>query len=66
MSNPVYRNTINLYCLKCKVTIDELTTELGISRDMVVSILKEETIVPIELIPKLCQIFKCEAKDLIL
>lgn len=60
------RNTINLYCLKCKVTIDDLVNELGISRDEVLSILKEETIVPQEIVPKLCKIFKCEPKDLIL
>ena len=60
------RNTINLYCLKCKVTIDDLVNELGISREEVLSILKEETIVPQEIVTKLCKIFKCEPKDLIL
>ena len=66
MSNQVYRNTINLYCLKYKVTIDDLAFELGISKDEVLSILKEETIVPQEIVPKLCKIFNCEPKDLIL
>lgn len=60
------RNTINLYCLKYKVTVDELAMQLGISRDETLRILKEETVVPSELLPKLCEIFKCEPKDLIL
>lgn len=60
------RNTINLYCLRNKVTVDELSLMLGISRDETLRILKEESVVPSELVPKLCRIFNCKPEDLIL
>ena len=60
------RNTINLYCLKCKITAQELAMRLGISLDDTRAILKEEKVVPSELVPKLCEIFNCHPKDLIL
>lgn len=60
------RNTINLYCLKYKVTIEELAYRLGISRDETLSILKEEIVVPSDKLPILCELFHCEPKDLIL
>lgn len=60
------RNTINLYCLKYKITVDELAFKLGISREKTLLILKEESVVPSELLPILCELFKCEPKDLIL
>jgi DNA-binding Xre family transcriptional regulator len=40
--------------------------KLGISLDDTRAILKEEKVVPSELVPKLCEIFKCQPKDLIL
>lgn len=60
------RNTINLYCLKCKITAQELAMRLGISLDDTRAILNEEKVVPSELVPKLCEIFNCQPKDLIL
>lgn len=60
------RNTINLYCLKYKITVGELAFKLGISREKTLLILKEESVVPSELLPILCELFKCEPKDLVL
>ena len=60
------RNTINLYCLANKIDIDTLTEYLEIDRTETIKILKEETIVPNELVQKLCILFHCEPKDLIL
>jgi DNA-binding Xre family transcriptional regulator len=60
------RNTINLYCLANKIDVDTLTEYLGIDRTETLKILKEETIVPNELVQKLCILFHCEPKDLIL
>lgn len=60
------RNTINLYCLANKIDVDTLTEYLGIDRTKTLKILKEETIVPNELVQKLCILFHCEPKDLIL
>jgi len=60
------RNTINLYCLANKIDIDTLTEYLGIDRTETLKILKEETIVPNELVQKLCILFHCEPKDIIL
>lgn len=59
------RNTVNLYCLKCKITADELAMRLGISKDKVLEILKEETVIPSELVTELCNIFGCKPQDLI-
>ena len=60
------RNTINLYCLANKIDIDTLTEYLEIDRTETIKILKEETIVPNELVQKLCILFHCEPKDIIL
>lgn len=60
------RNTINLYCLANKIDVDTLTEYLGIDRTETLKILKEETVVPNELVQKLCILFHCEPKDLIL
>lgn len=60
------RNTINLYCLANKIDVDTLTEYLGIDRTETLKILKEETVVPNELVQKLCVLFNCEPKDLIL
>lgn len=60
------RNTINLYCLANKIDVDTLTEYLGIDRTKTLKILKEETVVPNELVQKLCILFHCEPKDLIL
>lgn len=60
------RNTINLYCLKYKITAEELALKLGISKQKVSEILKETCVVPADLVQELCQIFNCEPKDLIL
>ena len=60
------RNTINLYCLANKITVDELTEYLGIDRTETLKILKEEIVVPNDIVEKLCVLFKCQPKDLIL
>lgn len=60
------RNTINLYCLANKIDIDTLTEYLGITREMTLQILKEEIVVPNDIVEKLCTLFKCQPKDLIL
>ena len=60
------RNTINLYCLANKIDVDTLTEYLGIDRTETLKILKEETVVPSDLVQKLCILFHCEPKDLIL
>lgn len=60
------RNTINLYCLANKIDVDTLTEYLGIDRTETLKILKEETVVPSDLMQKLCILFHCEPKDLIL
>lgn len=60
------RNTINLYCLANRIDVDTLTQYLGITREETLSILKEETVVPNDLVQKLCILFHCEPKDLIL
>lgn len=60
------RNTINLYCLANKIDVDTLTKYLGIDRTETLKILKEETVVPSDLVQKLCILFHCEPKDLIL
>lgn len=60
------RNTINLYCLKEHITPQELADRLGISKDEVLTILKQQTVVPQTLLPKLCDIFNCEPRDLVM
>lgn len=60
------RNTINLYCLKEHITPSELALQLGITKDAVLEILRQETIIPKDILDKLCLIFNCKPTDLVL